>query len=235
MDGYGYRERSAPRSGGVLWRRRSPGGGPARILPDGCLDLIWSSRAGLFVAGPDSVARLTAPERDETFVALRLPPGLGPAVLGVAAHELTDRRVPLSSVWPSAGELEARLAAAADPAAAAALLDATAAVRLARRGGPDPVAAPAARLLAAGASVATVAAQVGLSERQFHRRARDLYGYGPKTLARILRLRRALALVDRGWPAARAAFDAGYADQPHLAREVRALAGVPLGALRPAA
>jgi AraC-like DNA-binding protein len=232
VDGYAYQERAAPRSGGVMWRRRSSGAGPARILPDGCLDLIWSSRAGLFVAGPDSVAHLSAPVAEERLVGLRLPPGVGPAVLGVAAHELTDSRVPLSSVWPASvvRDLGARLATASAPGT---LLDAVAETWLARRGGPDRVAAPVARLLAAGASVATVAAEVGLSERQLHRRARDLYGYGPKTLARILRLRRALALVDRGWPAVRAAVDAGYADQPHLAREVRALAGVPLGELRP--
>jgi AraC-like DNA-binding protein len=96
------------------------------------------------------------------------------------------------------------------------------------------VATPIARLLAAGATVADTAAEVGLSARQLHRRARELYGYGPKTLARILRLRRALALLDGGLPAGRVAADAGYADQPHLAREVRTLAGVPLGRLRAA-
>ncbi|GEL19666.1 hypothetical protein [Pseudonocardia asaccharolytica] len=38
-------------------------------------------------------------------------------------------------------------------------------------------------------------------------------------------------LADAGVPAAEAAARTGYADQPHLSREVRALAGVPLGQL----
>lgn len=47
-------------------------------------------------------------------------------------------------------------------------------------------------------------------------------------LRRILRLRRALALMDAGVSLGDAAARAGYADHPHLHRECRALAGVPL-------
>lgn len=57
------------------------------------------------------------------------------------------------------------------------------------------------------------------------------FGYGPKTLARILRLRRALALAGAGVPFAETAARCGFADQAHLARDVRELAGVPLGRL----
>ena len=52
-------------------------------------------------------------------------------------------------------------------------------------------------------------------------------GYGPKTLARILRMRRALDLARAGAPLAEVAVRSGYADQAHLTREVRDLAGVP--------
>jgi AraC-like DNA-binding protein len=52
-----------------------------------------------------------------------------------------------------------------------------------------------------------------------------------KRLSRVLRLQRALALARRGLPLATVAATAGYADQPHLAREVRALTGVPLTTL----
>jgi AraC-like DNA-binding protein len=80
-------------------------------------------------------------------------------------------------------------------------------------------------------SVARTAAMVGLSERQLRRRCRTAFGYGPKTLARILRLRHAVGLARAGVPFVVVAGLAGYADQAHLAREVRALAGVPLGGL----
>jgi AraC-like DNA-binding protein len=47
----------------------------------------------------------------------------------------------------------------------------------------------------------------------------------------VLRLQRALELARRGVPFASVAAEAGYADQPHFAREVRALTGLPLGEL----
>ncbi len=52
------------------------------------------------------------------------------------------------------------------------------------------------------------------------------FGYGPKTLDRVLRLQRFLALgpgrtEPPGWP--ELAADAGYADQAHLGHDCRAL------------
>lgn len=88
--------------------------------------------------------------------------------------------------------------------------------------------------LRAGRPVAAIADDVGLGERQLRRRCLDAFGYGPRTLGRVLRLQRALALTRRGLPQAEVAHTAGYADQAHLAREVRALAGTTLGAYRAA-
>ena len=98
-------------------------------------------------------------------------------------------------------------------------------------GGPDPLGAHLAARLAVGRPVGAVAAEVGLGDRALHRRCRHLFGYGPKTLARILRMRRALALARAGTPLAEVAAHAGYADQAHLTRDVRDLAGVPPGVL----
>jgi AraC-like DNA-binding protein len=50
-------------------------------------------------------------------------------------------------------------------------------------------------------------------------------------LARILRLGDALALARRGVSLATVAASCGYADQAHLADDVRALAGTTLGQL----
>lgn len=79
-----------------------------------------------------------------------------------------------------------------------------------------------------GRPVAATADELGLGARQLHRRALTAFGYGPKTLARVLRLQRALGLVRQGVPYAETAARAGFADQAHLARDVRQLAGVPL-------
>jgi AraC-like DNA-binding protein len=86
--------------------------------------------------------------------------------------------------------------------------------------------------LAAGSAVTEVAREVGWSSRTLQRQCGAVYGYGPATLRRILRFRRAVLLLDNGLPPIEVAVLAGYADQPHLHREVRDLAGVPLAALR---
>ncbi|MFU8876083.1 helix-turn-helix domain-containing protein [Micromonospora sp. SL4-19] len=250
-----YRERAvAGIRGAVAWHSAAAGGTPARVLPDGCLDLLWSSRVGLLVAGPDRTAHLSVSVPGERWVGLRLPPGVGPAVFGVPADELRDRRIPLVELWGRAGvELADRVDAvpAVVPASAAAthtepldpgpghatavaaVLEAVAVARLRAGGGPDPLGARVAARLAAGATVAATAAEVGLGARALHRRSQLLFGYGPKTLARILRMRRALDLARAGTPLAEVAALAGYADQAHLTREVTGLAGVPPTRLLP--
>jgi len=178
----------------------------------------------VFVAGPDSTAQ--APGRPATgtrFFALRFGSGTGPGVLGVPACELTDRQVPLDALWPS--HAVRTLAEAAEPLAA---LEAVAAQRWRQ---PDRAMVALAEASRAGVPVGAFADAAGLSARQLQRRSNAAFGYGPKTLHRVFRLQRAVALARDGRPFARIAADAGYADQAHLSREVRALAGVPLGEL----
>jgi AraC-like DNA-binding protein len=50
-------------------------------------------------------------------------------------------------------------------------------------------------------------------------------------LQRVLRFDRAVRMARRGTELASVAYETGYADQAHLAREVRALAGVPMTTL----
>ncbi len=57
------------------------------------------------------------------------------------------------------------------------------------------------------------------------------FGYGYRTLHRILRFRFALDLAESGRPLAEAAAEAGYADQAHFTRDTRAFSGLPPAAL----
>jgi AraC-like DNA-binding protein len=100
-----------------------------------------------------------------------------------------------------------------------------------RRERLDPAVPAVVAGLWRGEPVAELARRFGLTERSLHRRSVAAFGYGPKTLQRVLRFQHALRLVRGGRSYADAAVEAGYADQPHLAREVRALAGVPLKTL----
>ena len=68
--------------------------------------------------------------------------------------------------------------------------------------------------------------------RQLHRRSLWSFGYGPATLARLLRLQRFLAIGSISGLSAqclilgRLAVDAGYSDQAHLTRECRTICGL---------
>ncbi|NLU69204.1 helix-turn-helix transcriptional regulator [Streptomyces sp. HNM0574] len=227
-----YVERASRVPGAVAWTGTGAPDGTTRVLPDGCMDLLlWNGR--LVIAGPDSRPHVFAGTPGDRVTGLRFAPGTAPPLLGVPAHELRDRRVPLSDLWPAAEvrPLEERAAAARDPAR---VLEEAAA----RRAGPreeDPVRAEVVRLLRGGSGVTRAARAVGLSERQLRRRSLDAFGYGPKTLARVLRMQRAVTLAGQGVALAEVAARTGYADQAHLARDVRALTGVPASSFSPPA
>jgi AraC-like DNA-binding protein len=221
-----YREWPAPgRLAGVacLWRSETSAPRQQRVLPDGCMDLIWMNGA-VHVAGPDTRAFLVAMTPGQVVIGLRFRPGAAPGVLEVPAWALRDQRVRLEDLWPGT-TVSQQITQAPDPATA--LADAVAS----RASEPEPALRAVLIRLRAGASVRATADALGWTERALHRRCRDAFGYGPSVLRRILQFRMALRLAGQGMPFATTAAQAGYADQAHLAREVRALAGLPLGQL----
>ncbi|MFI9612296.1 helix-turn-helix domain-containing protein [Streptomyces sp. NPDC052023] len=225
-----YVERASRLAGAVVWTNTpQPGAGPGRVLPDGCMDLLWHE-GRLLVAGPDTHAQRTDGSGG-SWAGVRFFPGTAPTFLGLPAYEVRDRRVELADLWPAARVrlLTARVDAASGPARG---LEELALALAADADPPDPLLRRIVTALDAGRPVAATAEELGLGARQLHRRALTAFGYGPKTLARVLRLQRALALARSGMPLAGTAVAAGYADQPHLAREVRDLTGAtPAGLL----
>ncbi|MFF4801422.1 DUF6597 domain-containing transcriptional factor [Streptomyces sp. NPDC001351] len=223
-----YTERASRLTGAVVWTNTPSEAGAGRVLPDGCMDLLWH-QGRLLVAGPDTHAYVTEGEPG-VWVGVRFYPGTAPALLGVPAHELRDRRVPLSELRPAAEvrRLTARVNAAAEPAGGLEEL----ALRLAAdTEPPDPLLRHLVAALGEGRPVAATADELGLGARQLHRRSLAAFGYGPKMLARVLRLQRALGLAREGVPFAETAARSGFADQAHLARDVKELAGLRLGEL----
>ncbi|MFF8627581.1 helix-turn-helix domain-containing protein [Streptomyces werraensis] len=226
-----YRERASRLPGAVVWTSVPAGeDGTGRVLPDGCMDLLWHD-GRLLVAGPDTHAHVDGGAAGP-WSGIRFHPGTAPTLLGVPAHELRDHRVELADLWPAAEvrRASARVRAAHHPARG---LEEVALRLAASAGRPDPLLSRLVAALDAGRPVAGTADELGLGPRQLHRRSLTAFGYGPKTLARILRMRRALALARSGVPLAETAIRAGYADQPHLSREVRSLTGAALRELVP--
>ncbi|TQN28684.1 AraC family transcriptional regulator [Haloactinospora alba] len=224
-----YEERPACLPGAVVWHATVPAGAPLRVLPDGCMDLVWTGEAFL-VAGPDTTAHLVDSTPDTGYTGVRFPPGTAPAALGTPAHELRDQRVRLSDIWSEA-RVRSLTQRAADSTAPAGLLDALAADLLRASGPTDPLAGLVTRGARAGLPVSTLARRAGMSERQLHRRCLAAFGYGAKTLARILRMCEALDMARRGVPWVRVAALTGYSDQAHLVREVRSHSGLSPSAL----
>lgn len=231
-----YREHRAPPALvpwlACTWERRDGGGAPVRVVPDGCIDIVWTQGAGAQVVGPNTTAFLVALDAGVRVVGARMRPGAAPALLGVDGASLRDGRLGLAEVWADDGRrLEQRLDDAGDRDRAGLLLAALA-ERAHEATLPDAlVQAAVARLAVPDARVEALARELAVSSRQLRRRVEVAVGYGPKLLGRVLRLGRALAAARAGEELAPVAFAAGYADQAHFAHDCRALAGVPPSAL----
>jgi AraC-like DNA-binding protein len=165
-------------------------------------------------------------------IGLRLRPCASCPALGLPASELRDTRVPLEELWGALGrDIEERIAGAGDAEPRRHALEEVALAHLADAGGPDALVLAATRWLGrTGARVGSLSDALATSERQLLRRFKAAVGYGPKTLDRVLRFQRFLALapaVARGEDElARAAAELGYADQAHLSRECVSLSGL---------
>ncbi len=200
-----------------------------RVLPDACADIVLIGEAPPIVAGPATRPVIVPLPPGATLIGARLRPGAASAWLRTPADGLRDRDVALRDVWgPAADALWEQVATRAG---AAERLAAMSRVLAAHR----DAAWPADRLVDAGIAwlarhpagrQSALARALDLGERQLRRRFIAAVGYGPKTLQRILRLQ-ALLHRARGAPGLAAlAADLGYADQAHMTREVRALAGL---------
>lgn len=213
--------------GVVLWRSDAgTAPRPGRIFPDGCMDLIWDG-GRLVVAGPDTKARWHLAAPNAATVGLRFSRGTGPTFLGTAADAVRDVTTGLDGVWPAADAraLSEEAAGDAEGALERWLL------RRASDHEPPLLGAAVFALAAGGMPVGAMAEQLGYSVRQLHRRCLPLFGYGPQHLRRVLRFQRVLAAAQAGLPLARTAASAGFADQAHLSRDVKQLAGTTPGGL----
>ena len=196
---------------------------PALVLPDACVDLLWDG-ARLSIAGPDTQAQYAHVAPGRRLQGLRFAPTAAARWMGVPLHALADQRVDLHDLGSP------RLSALAD--------------RMAEREG-DAMAWLAERILvdtpprdramqAVHArlscpqpdSVAQLARDLGITERTLLRRCDEAFGYGPKLLARILRLQRFLQHRHRHAHLLDAALDAGYYDAAQLAGDARRLTGL---------
>jgi AraC-like DNA-binding protein len=182
---------------------------------------------GAVVGGPRASAYVKDVSGAEDLVGVQLRVGAAALIFPGSALALADAHTPLDALWgPDAERLRVQLAE--EPSLVrrldrleAALLD------RARRVTLRPELTAAVAMLARGRSLADACDAANLHERRFRDVFIDAVGLAPKTFARVARLGRALGvLVDPKPSLASIALEAGYSDQAHLQREMKAITGL---------
>ncbi len=201
-----------------------------RMLPvAGATLVIDVDGHGAVVTGPRKRAAI-ATQRWGCGVTVGLtPPGVR-AVLGMPMGELAEATIPFDEP-----ELVERLAEAATWGDRCAILDGWVERKVREvRPGIDPRIAAAWKQLQRpnSAGVEVVAARLGIRRRSLEQGFRRYVGLPPGTVARIARFQRGAGMLAGEVALGRAAVECGYADQPHLTREVRAMSGCTPAELR---
>jgi AraC-like DNA-binding protein len=218
-----------------------------RVVPDAAVSLCFmgtrapdgsAGASRLRVIGPIAAPKLWAPGTGHSMASVRVKLEWCRPLLGVAPWEHTNREPCYADIRPDlAGPLEEQLMRTADPLDALRLLVAflrdRRAVRL-RRGAAAGgalllrVSMESLRLGASALRVATLARQLGVTDRHLRRLMVNETGIAPRHFARIQRFHALLRASDLAthpsWTTLAALH--GYADQSHLIREVQDLAGV---------
>lgn len=192
-----------------------------QVPPDGTTNavlVVTSAGARLArLVGP-SLASLEVPVlRGWRYAGLRLRPEAARLVTGATTlpHTSAERDTgdALAPIW---ADLAASVGDGTDWHGTAALL-------AGRRGADRAVAVAVDALTVSGgtAPIPALARAAALGERHFRRRFLAATGIAPKQYADVQRVRHALirALDDADW--AGIAHDTGFADQPHLARDIK--------------
>ncbi|HKY27919.1 MAG TPA: helix-turn-helix domain-containing protein [Pyrinomonadaceae bacterium] len=222
-----------------------PASAPERILPDGCLELIfhlgsqfqrwsavvgWQDQPRSFVVGELTKFLLVRPSGHASIMGVRFRPRGAYRFLRFSLDEFTDQNIPLNDLWGLAGKhLEERVNETLDDDERQKLVEEFLLLELSKSiSRPRFQAAVEDIIHSRGLTrVGEVAAKIGMSPRQLEREFRVGIGLSPKAFARIIRFQNLMRLVGeqplREWT--RLALDGGYADQPHMVREFREFTG----------
>jgi AraC-like DNA-binding protein len=216
-----------------------------RIVPDGCAEIVLNRaerfvrvegdgparpQARELVVGQIASAIRVAPTGPVDVLGIRFEPGGLWELCGVPMHELLDRDLCLGQVdarlrerLARAGELAglSERVAAVEAVLARALL-----ARERARGSAGLLVGAAVRAVERGAARSeTIARAAGLQRRALERLFHARVGLSPRLFVRIRRLQGVLGALERGASWAGLAAAHGYADQSHLIRDFRLLAG----------
>ena len=221
----------------VIWTYAAPDPSMTiqRIAPDGCPELIFDLDAPYAEQAPDGAFHLQPPALfagqmtrplvmrptgPTELVAIRFEPDGARDWLGLPLHQATDRRLDMT------GRLRGFSAPAGDPAGQAAAfgdwLDAQ------RRAGDWRIDPRVRAEVEAATEARSVPPRAPTEQRALQRRFADRVGVSPRLLRSIFRFRRVFDHAAdparaEGWLGA--GLEAGYFDQPQMARDFRRFLG----------
>jgi len=187
----------------------------ARIIPDGCADVIFDGGGGAMVVGTMTRPLDTAAEAG--MFGIRFRPGRAALAIRAPLTEVTDVRVPLRDLTKRFPALDPDRIETVEAALRKLFADSK----------PDRrVDAAVDAIIRSGGrtTIDRIAAAAGVSRQHLARAFAYHVGVSPKTFARVMRFRRALASAGRQQWADLAA-ELGYFDQSHLIADFREFAG----------
>ena len=184
---------------------------PQIILPDGCVDVL-EKEGGLWVVGPMTCAKWVTLSASPVR-GLRLRPAMVRAWLGISPEELLDvvvsaRELPVLRNMHHLEEVAPLLREVSRPSRIGRAIDVLCQTPNVR--------------------IDELAKSLELSQRHLRRLFTVEVGLSPKVFARVQRLQALIRKLpnQRRGSLADLAYDAGYADQAHMSREVKTLSGI---------
>ncbi|WP_327589829.1 AraC family transcriptional regulator [Nonomuraea sp. NBC_00507] len=202
---------------------------PSRMLPLNAATLIIDfTGMGPIVTGPRATATFSAHTPWRHGMAVGLTPAGMSALTGTPLREVAGTTVQLEDLLGTrAAELTGRLIASATWADRFRLLEERLTAWLRPDAGPNDLITHAWWRLQEPDGPPTIGAladELGVSRRYVELGFRRVVGLSPKTVARIARFQRTVDTWRRPSATLDEAVACGYADQPHLSREIRAMA-----------
>lgn len=186
-------------------------------------------RRGTLLAGLHSRATRVHHDGSQHGIELDLDPLAAQGLFGLPVGEIAQGCHALEDVWPHAACLRERLGATDDWMLRARILFSVLErlVRAERDPVPPEVARAWRQIITSRGQVRVeeLSREVGWSSRRLQQQFRTRLGITPKEACRIVRFDHARQLVGGGAALTEAAFTAGFTDQPHLARDWRAVTG----------
>ncbi len=218
-----------------------------RVLPDGCMDIIFDLNGGLapldtpgaaqnqptaFVTGTSCSPTIIPLPAAPRVIGVRFNPGGAPPLLGIRADELTEGSAPLMDILPDLHRLgTSYIGEMSTPKSMAQMIDRLLLERLPTLTPMNDITTHAVHTMwhqPRSTKVNTLVRNMGVNHKRLERTLQSHAGLTPKKLARTIRFIHAAQKI-QAIPATnlvQLAAHLGYTDQAHFNREFKAMSGL---------